>query len=340
MTGERLIELPIDERKNNHFKKLTGVLLVLFTIFLLLWLRKAVPFQSTGKPYSLEKENRLSKLEMLVNVEKDILYSLEGIDRSLLDIYYPKNIQANLPVVLWTHGGGYVAGRKELTQEYGMRIARQGFVVVNIDYALAPGHQYPVPLLQANEALTFIEEKIEGYGGDPQQIFFGGDSAGAQIASQMAAIITNKKLAKSMSIKPAIHPYQLKGVVLFGGLYNMQTVRATKFRNIQLYLASYTGRTDFESYEKIDELSTIKQITSNYPPAFVSAGDGDRLESQSKEFVQALDQRGIAVQELFFDEEEPGLPHQYQFKLSNPYSKKAYKDVVAFLKERSRNSQE
>ena len=105
---------------------------------------------------------------------------------------------------MWIHGGAFVSGSKEQTQEYGMALANEGYVIANINYAIAPGQKYPGPIIQTNQSLKYLQDNVSKYGGDMNQLFIGGDSAGAQIASQIIAIITNEALAKSMDIQPSI----------------------------------------------------------------------------------------------------------------------------------------
>ncbi|MGG2073729.1 alpha/beta hydrolase [Lysinibacillus irui] len=188
----------------------------------------------------------IETIKRQVHIEKDITYDKHGIENSLLDIYYPKNIKQELPVIIWIHGGAFVSGSKEQTQEYGMALANEGYVVANINYAIAPGQKYPGPIIQTNRALKYLQDNISKYGGDMNQLFIGGDSAGAQIASQTIAIITNGALAKSMDIQPSVDKKQLKGALLFCGVYNMDKIGAQSSpiikKGIQAVFWAYTGK--------------------------------------------------------------------------------------------------
>ncbi len=169
-------------------------------------------------------------------IEKDIAYESSILDGNKLDVYYPKNLNKKAPILMWIHGGGYIANSKETVKNYMMALANKGFVVFNIDYALAPKYKYPSQIVQCNEALKYVFENAENFNGDRENIFIGGDSAGAQMASQLAAIISNEELSKKMNLKPSITNKFLKGAVLFCGLYNMDSLRATKFPGIKTYM--------------------------------------------------------------------------------------------------------
>lgn len=275
----------------------------------------------------------LLEIQEEVAVVKNLVYS-ESKDAQL-DIYHPADVDESLPLVLWIHGGGYVGGSKDSRQDYGMALAHEGYVVANIDYALAPEQLYPGPVFQANEALAFLEEYVHLYGGDFSRVFFGGDSAGAQIASQLAAAVSNESLADDMNFEPAITADAVKGVLLMCGLYNMDTVRATGFQNIDVFLSAYTGVTPFESFAAIDQLSTVQHITEDYPPAFITVGDADPFASQSKELATALRENGVAADALFFDGTGKSLLHEYQYSLHTEEGQYALERTTGFMDRQS-----
>ncbi|EGT3615522.1 alpha/beta hydrolase [Clostridium perfringens] len=281
------------------------------------------------------KPDNFNEISKNLEIDNDITYKSSILNNNKLDIYYPRNVNKKIPVIMWIHGGGYIANSKETVKNYMMALADEGFVVVNIDYALAPKYKYPSQITQCNEALKYVWDNIENFNGDRENIFIGGDSAGAQMASQLGAIISNEKLSEEMNLRPSISNDVLKGIILFCGLYDMDTVRATKFPGIQTYMQCLTGVENFEQYERIDELSTIKNITPNYPSTFISVGDVDPFVNQGKELADSLRDMGVKVTSRFF--ENRSLWHEYQFKLSLPEAQETFKSVVDFLKENSKS---
>ena len=61
----------------------------------------------------------------------------------------------------------------------------QGYVVVNVNYALAPNYKYPTPLIQFDDAIQFIKHNKDRFPIDLDQVVIGGDSAGAQLKVNM-----------------------------------------------------------------------------------------------------------------------------------------------------------
>lgn len=285
---------------------------------------------------SRQEDKKVAIQNNNVTAFTDITY-MEGLPSSQLDILMPKNIKQGeqLPVIFWAHGGGFIAGDKQYKNPLLSQIVERGYVVVNVNYALAPAYKYPTPLIQMNHAISFIKENEEALPIDMNQVIIGGDSAGAQINSQFVAIQTNQKLREQMNFEQQFTPDQLKGAVFFGGFYDMKTVRATEFPRIDLFMKSYTGVSKWEkNFKNITEMSTANQVTSQYPPTYLSVGDKDPFMSQNETFARKLEAKEVPVDTFFFDGSH-GLKHQYQFHLEKPESKENIKQVLSFL---SRNT--
>ncbi|WP_232787141.1 MULTISPECIES: alpha/beta hydrolase [unclassified Planococcus (in: firmicutes)] len=275
----------------------------------------------------------IAEIASHVEVVKDLRY--HASDNAFLDLYFPKEATGPLPVILWIHGGGFIGGSKDSRQDYGMTLANAGYLVANIDYALAPGQLYPGPVIQANEALKFLNGSAAKYGGDMERIFVGGDSAGAQIASQLAALQSTPALAETMALTPALASEQLRGALLFCGLYDMETVRESGFPNIDFFLNAYTGAESFETFGNIHEMSTIQHVTPAYPDVFISAGDADPLEPQSVALADSLRLKGVDVTDVFFRGTDKNLKHEYQYALDTNDGQETLQKTLEFLLEKS-----
>ncbi len=100
------------------------------------------------------------------------------------------------PVVVWIHGGAYVAGGGDLPWYDGARLAaEQKLVIVSISYRLGPFGYLRLPgasgasngLLDQITALRWVRRHIGAFGGDPANITVAGQSAGAHSISAIIA---------------------------------------------------------------------------------------------------------------------------------------------------------
>ena len=264
--------------------------------------------------------------------EQQVTVRAAGAPAAYLDIYQPAGGGgAPRPVILWVHGGGFISSSPATVADYSVLLAHAGYTVASLGYSLAPGARYPVPVQQGNAALAYLRAHAARFGGDPDRIVVGGDSAGAQIASELAAVQASPALARAAGLTPAAPAGTLRGVVLFCGLYDMATVGSTGFPALRTYLWAYTGVRDWASYPGISQLSTVSNVTASYPPTFLSVGDADPFQSQAMELATALKAHAVPLTTLFWTGSGDHLGHEYQFKFNLPEARTAFQRTLAFL---------
>ncbi|PJJ55144.1 alpha/beta hydrolase [Compostimonas suwonensis] len=264
----------------------------------------------------------------------------EGDDDAHLDVYFPQGTSGPLPTIVWTHGGAWISGGKDDDTPYFQLLAKEGFTVVGLDYSLGPERRYPTAVEQLNDAHAYLLANAERLHVDTDRIFLAGDSAGAQLSSQLATLVTNPAYALDVGVTPALRRDQLRGVVLNCGIYQvMPLVGATGlfgWGDIQSIWA-YTGHRDFASSRAVDQMSTHFHVTAEFPPTYLSGGNGDPLtDSQAKPFAERLGALGVDVTTLFWpDDREPALPHEYQFDLDTEAGQTALRATIDFLRAHS-----
>lgn len=119
-----------------------------------------------------------------VPMEEDNLY---------LNVWTPaKNTDEKLPVYVWIFGGGFQYGYTSEMEFDGERLARRGAVIVTVNYRLnsfgflahpeitseAPDAPTNFGLLDQKAGIEWVKRNIEAFGGDPDNITIGGQSAG------------------------------------------------------------------------------------------------------------------------------------------------------------------
>jgi triacylglycerol lipase len=150
-------------------------------------------------------------------VERDIAYGKN--ERNLLDVFRSSvTVEKPLPVLVFVHGGAFVAGNRRtgpgspFYDNVMLWAVRNSMVGVNMTYRLAPKDPWPAGPQDIGQAIRWVHENIARRGGDPTRIFLFGHSAGA---SHVAAYVA----------KPEFHPVGGPGLagamLLSGGAYNV-----------------------------------------------------------------------------------------------------------------------
>ena len=285
---------------------------------------KALLFRyNAGK--SDKKRDALIPLPEGVTECRNISYGHYGAD-SLLDVYYPKGTTQPLPTIVHIHGGGYVYGSKEIYRRYGMDMARRGFAFVNFNYRLAPKWKFPTPLADTNAVLEWVVQNAHRYHLDPDRIILAGDSAGAQLTSQYAAIYSNPVYAALFQLK--LPKIRIRAVGLYCGMYNMSERASEPRKGLQLdYLGKHLSPED-------PRFRVLESIRENYPPAFIMTGVYDFLRENAEPMCRFLNEKGVPAQwKCYGAEDNEAIGHVFHINICLPEAIQCNDDAAAFFKQ-------
>ena len=326
-------------------RRLCKWLIGIFGTVLVLLVAAYIAFQISPWPNALLIRHEFDKtgIEVSNALEKHVPAGVTAVENQqyrqddkdgFLDVYYPEKTSTPLPVVVWVHGGAWVSGDKDEIDNYLKIVASRGYTVVGVDYTIAPERQYPFPIMQLNEALSYLQQNADRLRIDSSKIVLAGDSAGSQIAAQMANIIKSPSYAREMDINPWVSPANLKGVLLNCGAYDLALpdYNGPFGGFLHTVLWAYSGNKDFLTDPKLKSASVLNYITKDFPPAFITAGNVDPLLAQSTELAKRLNDLAVPASTLFYPVgHQPELNHEYQFNLDTSDGKRALEQMVDFL---------
>ncbi|GAA3541811.1 carboxylesterase family protein [Amycolatopsis ultiminotia] len=119
---------------------------------------------------------------------------VHGDDYLNLNVWTP-GLDERLPVLVFIHGGSFTSGSGSIPGYDGTRFARDGVVLVTVNYRLGAdgflwfGDGIPnLGLLDQIAALTWVRDNISGFGGDPGNVTVFGESAGAMSVCSLLAM--------------------------------------------------------------------------------------------------------------------------------------------------------
>ena len=254
---------------------------------------------------------------------RNISYGCHG-DWNLLDVYTPAGISDPLPTIVSIHGGGYVYGNKEIYRRYGMDMAKRGFAFVNFNYRLAPKWKFPTPLHDTNAVLNWICKNAKRYHLDPTRIILLGDSAGAQLTSQYAAMQANPAYAAHFQIQLA--PVTIRAVGLFCGMYDMAERASGERKGLAL---DYLGKELSPDDPRFDVLGNIG---SNYPPAFIATSCRDFLRPCAEPMFNFLAEKGVPAEyHCYGTEEQEEVGHVFHVNIALPEATQCNDEAALFF---------
>ena len=181
------------------------------------------------------------------NVFGDMVYRSNGRseDCLYLNIWTPDvDPDKKMAVLVYFYGGGFVAGDGSEPRYDGAALAQQGIITVTVNYRLnifgflahpelseesAYNASGNYGLLDQNAAIKWVYENIANFGGDPERISIGGESAGSiSVSAQMSSPLSKHMLAGAIgesgaAINPALPPVSLNEAEKVGEDFVKQT---------------------------------------------------------------------------------------------------------------------
>jgi len=210
-------------------------------------------------------------------------------------IYRPAGTESGAaPVVVFFHGGGFVAG--DLDTHDGtarMHAADTGAVVVSVDYRLAPEHPFPAAVEDAMAATEWVAAHAAELGVDPARLAVAGDSAGGNLAAVVC------QLARDAG-GPAI-AYQLlwyPATTYDGGLPSFtENAQAPIIDSaaIAALTRAYAGDLDLTNPPAMLAPARAENL-ADLPPAYIAVAGHDPLRDDGIRYGELLAAAGVPVQ--------------------------------------------
>ena len=215
-------------------------------------------------------------------------YKSNGDAALTLEIFKPE-AAAPLPVLVYCHGGAWIAGSPATHFQLTGRIASQGYLVLSVDYRLAPEHPFPAAYEDCQDAVRFAAANAHTWGGDNQQLIVAGDSAGANLSAAVAAHWTDTECP-------------IRAVGLLYGVFDFTRFDPDGITG--LLVDAYLGdQSQLVNDPRVSPLLRAEHL----PPAHIAIGDDDDLLEDSEALRAALARAGNVHDYQVY----PDMPHAF-----------------------------
>lgn len=178
-------------------------------------------------------------------------------ERNIFDVFLPQSTNAPPPVVLFVHGGAFVSGHRNRTEQIYSNVpyylARHGIAGINIGYRLANHAVYPAATHDIAAVVAWAHAHAAEFGWDPARIFLMGHSAGAAHAG-------------SYAYDPKFRPAdgtRLAGMIVVSGRVRIDNLPENpNAQKVEVYYGPDAS--------KFDDYSPVTHIDKDSIPTFVA----------------------------------------------------------------------
>ena len=205
----------------------------------------------------------------------------------------PKIPRKNAPGILWIHGGGYMAGMKEMVHMSRAvdLVKKYGATVISPGYRLSFVKPYPAAVEDCYDALLYLKDHAKEMEINKDQIMVGGESAGGGLCAAVCMMARDRRevnVAYQMPLYPMLDNFDTET-----SAHNHGKVWNTRKNHMawKLYLRKNVGK------EVSPYAAPARQTDyANLPPAYSFVGDGEPFYAETCTYINNLKQAGIEAE--------------------------------------------
>lgn len=234
-----------------------------------------------------------------VRVRTDVLLPLPG--RPIRVRLYRDATGGPRPLLLWLHGGGFVGGTLDDIDVTCAGLARRtGLTVLSLEYRLAPEHPFPAALHDTYDALTWLEEHGEAFGGDGR-LLAGGQSSGANLVA-----------AACLMARDRGRPHVTRQILCYPWLdFGTDSESHRRFDGVDGDLPSRDRwyQSQYLAGQAVTPYAaplTARDLTG-LPPALLLGAGLDPVRDDARRYAKRLQDSGVATAYLEYD----STPHAF-----------------------------
>ncbi len=258
---------------------------------------------------------------------RDIPYTNRAGKELLMDIFEPIAPEGTeLPVIVNIHGGGLIGGSKNLSVGFCRQLAKRGYLVFSLEYRLIPDVRVYEQFDDVCAGMDCIGRKLVDFDVDFTRIYMVAESAGAYLATYVAAMKKSKALQDAIGYPPTSMVFKAMGLIS-GMFYTRRNDMLGRFLSPSIYgkderslaMAEYTN-------------PEHPEIIHNIPPCYLITSKADMLERYTLDFAGELGNKGVE-HHLRHMGSDPKLLHAFPvLNATLPESVRVIDEIVDWFK--------
>ena len=194
------------------------------------------------------------------------------------------------PAMLWIHGGGYVMGNAAQDDALCRHFAETlGIVVAAVDYRLAPEAQFPVPLQDCYDGLTWLADRNYV---DATRLAVGGASAGGGLAAALA-LLARDRGSLPLALQLLAYPMLDDRTACRTGI-DERNFRLWNNRSNRFGWQSYTGSAPGSPGISPLASPARSEDLAGLPPAWIGVGTLDLFHDEDVAYAGRLEAAGVS----------------------------------------------
>ena len=207
-------------------------------------------------------------------------------------VYRPASASTLAPAIVYSHGGGFMKGDLDSSDNFAWGLAEEvGAVVVSVDYRLAPEHPFPAAFDDVYAVVDYVAKNPGEFGVDVDRLAVCGDSAGGNLSAAVCLAARDRQGPK-ITAQSLIYPGT--GLEQSGGSYeeNANAPGLTKAAT-QKYRELYMTRS--EDRQNPYARPVIAASHEDLPPAYIHTAQHDPLRDDGEVYADKLRAAGVQV---------------------------------------------
>lgn len=281
-------------------------------------------------------EKQLDARESIPGLPNDVhsaeYYAWTGDEKGLrVRVYTPHgHAGAQLPVLVYLHGGGWVAGSIETHDPFCRLLAKLAAVsIVSVDYRRAPESPHPAALEDARTAFRWAAEHAASWGGDADRLALGGDSSGGHLAAAAANRLAIEVGAPALRALLLLYPVTDHPCAEHASYAENGIGYGLEADSMRWYWEQYAKDASPED----SEVSPLRApVLPRLPPTLVMTAQYDVLRDEGVAYARKLESAGVEVTHVH----SPDMHHNFAVGPGTvgrfPQSAGALGEIAAFLR--------